>query len=133
MSYQEYIVRVYGDKTVWFNQEGLTHRLDGPAVEYASGTKDWWQKGQRHRLDGPAVILADGTKEWWQNNRLHRLDGPAIEYPNGDKRWCINHTIYSSEKHFNETIKAMQQPVATCDGKTVEIEGVKYKLTLVKE
>jgi len=75
-----------GDK-VWRNKQGQRHRLDGPAIECADGTKYWYQKDQRHRLDGPAIERADGTKEWYQKDQLHRLDGPAIEYANGTKAW----------------------------------------------
>src|SRR3972149_2994041 len=42
----------------------VKHRLDGPAVECADGTKTWWINGKRHRADGPAVGYADGQKEW---------------------------------------------------------------------
>ena len=28
------------------------------------GTKRWYQNGQLHREDGPAVEYADGTKSW---------------------------------------------------------------------
>ena len=34
-------------------------------VEYGYGDKQWFFNGQRHRLDGPAVECADGTKHWW--------------------------------------------------------------------
>lgn len=44
---------------------GQLHRDDGPAVESANGSKEWWQDGKRSRVDGPAVELANGTKEWW--------------------------------------------------------------------
>jgi hypothetical protein len=46
---------------------GFRHRLDGPAVEWADGTKGWYVNGLRHRLDGPAIEWADGDKEWWVN------------------------------------------------------------------
>ena len=29
----------------WYNDEGQLHRLDGPAMEYADGTKYWYQNG----------------------------------------------------------------------------------------
>jgi hypothetical protein len=61
---QEYQVKVYDDKTEWY-QNGKCHRLDGPAVEYASGYKAWWLNGERHRLDGPAIECEDGSKEWY--------------------------------------------------------------------
>lgn len=44
---------------------GQLHRDDGPAVESANGSKEWWKNGKRSRIDGPAVELANGTKEWW--------------------------------------------------------------------
>lgn len=52
---------------VWI-KNGLAHRVDGPAIEYSSGDKEWWINDQRHREDGPAVIYGDGTKEWFLNN-----------------------------------------------------------------
>ena len=53
-----------GDKT-WKNSAGQYHRTDGPAIEYANGTKYWYFNGQLHRLDGPAIERADGTKYWY--------------------------------------------------------------------
>ena len=35
-----------GDKT-WKNSAGQLHRADGPAIERANGTKEWWYKGKR--------------------------------------------------------------------------------------
>ena len=45
------------------------------------------EKGQLHRLDGPAREFNSGTKQWWINGLLHREDGPAVEYINGTKSW----------------------------------------------
>lgn len=49
------------------NEQGLLHRTDGPAIEYADGTSAWYVNNQLHRTDGPAVERADGTREWWAN------------------------------------------------------------------
>ena len=49
-------------------KDGMLHREDGAAVEYANGDKEYWVKGKLHRLDGPAIEEADGTKEYWINN-----------------------------------------------------------------
>jgi hypothetical protein len=55
------------------------------------GTKIWRnQKGQFYRTDGPAIEYADGTKVWYLNGQWHRTDGPAYEWPNGDKEWYLN-------------------------------------------
>ena len=37
--------RKYRDRTVWHNAAGQRHRLDGPALEWASGDKVWWVDG----------------------------------------------------------------------------------------
>ena len=38
---QEYQVKVYDYRTEWF-QNGKYHRLDGPAIEWADGSKEWF-------------------------------------------------------------------------------------------
>ena len=79
----------YGNK-FWRNEEGQLHREDGPAVERANGTKEWFKNGKLHREDGPAIEWDDGTKEWYKNGQLHRDDGPAVERANGTKEWWVN-------------------------------------------
>jgi len=90
----------------WY-QNGKSHRLDGPAIEDADGTKAWWQNDKLHRLDGPAIEWADGAKSWWQNDKLHRLDGPAIEKTDGSKSWYINDQDYT-QSQFKDKIKDMK-------------------------
>jgi hypothetical protein len=55
---------------IWKNKDGEFHREDGPAVEYADGTKTWLINGEHHREDGPAVEYADGTKTWYINGEI---------------------------------------------------------------
>jgi hypothetical protein len=43
--------------------------LDGPAIEWNDGSKQWWVAGKRHRLDGPAIEYATGLKQWWVNGK----------------------------------------------------------------
>jgi len=76
------------------NDRSQLHRLDGPAIERANGSKSWYQNDKLHRLDGPAIEDADGSKAWYQNGKLHRLDGPAIEDANGDKSWWQNDKLH---------------------------------------
>ena len=83
----------YKDGTKEWWQNGNLHRLDGPAVEWNDGRKEWWVKGKRHRVDGPAIIWHNGTKEWYINGKLHRLDGPAVEWINGERKYWINGKI----------------------------------------
>jgi hypothetical protein len=51
--------------TIWYyNDLNQWHREDGPAIEYANGSKYWYRNDQLHREDGPAIEFADGTKCW---------------------------------------------------------------------
>ena len=68
----------------------------------ALGDKRWYlPNGNLHREDGPAVEYADGTKEWYLNGQRHREDGPAIEYANGDKRWYLNDKQMTEDEFEN--------------------------------
>ena len=58
----------YEDKR-WHDSDGKLHRDDGPAIEYASGRKVWYQHGLRHRDDGPAIEWPNGAKRWWLNHQ----------------------------------------------------------------
>ena len=120
----EYKVEVYDNRTEWRNLGGAYHRENGPAIEYANGSKSWWINGHRHRIDGPAVEWANGDKSWYINGKLNRIDGPAIEYSNGSKSWYINGKKYS-EQSFNEYIKKQNKP---CLGKKVIVDGIEYEL-----
>lgn len=123
--YPELHTDLQGNK-IWLNKEGQLHRLDGPAVEKANGTKSWYVNGKLHREDGPAIEWAGGSKEWWLNGvrqpdqypptcnvdqygnkrwknikgEHHREDGPAIEWANGDKEWWIYGDIFGREKKY---------------------------------
>jgi hypothetical protein len=116
-----YTVEVYdnGDKYWYLN--GKIHREDGPACEYADGNKAWYRDGKRHREDGPAIECADGRKYWYRDGKCHREDGPAIEWSDGGKFWFLNGEKLT-ENEFNKRVKK------TCEGKLVEVDGVKYKL-----
>ena len=92
------VIDTFGNKE-WRNVDGVVHREDGPAIEWANGSKEWCLNGQRHREDGPAVELANGSKAWWLNDKLHREDGPAIEWANGTNEWWLNGKQYTEEEY----------------------------------
>ena len=77
----------FDDGTVIYLKKGKHHRDDGPAIEYATGSKHWYKEGNLHRDDGPAIEYATGSKHWYKEGKLHRDDGPAIEYGTGDRSW----------------------------------------------
>ena len=117
-----------GSKFYYKDQTVKTfHRVDGPAVERSSGTKYWWVDGNLHRVDGPAVEYADGSKCWYLDGKLHRVDGPAVEYADGSKYWWVDGVNFSQAK-FNATVNPHK---ASCEGKTVVVDGVTYQLTKV--
>jgi len=66
------------------------HRLDGPAMTYPNGIKEWWLDGKRHRLGGPAIIYPSGIKKWYKEGKLHRLDGAAVIWFDEEEEWWIN-------------------------------------------
>ena len=97
------VIRADGTK-FWF-KEGKKHRLDGPAVTHSGGAKYWFLEGKLHRESGPAVIYADGSKEWYKEDKRHRLDGPAVIYPDGSKAWYIEGKRVTEEEFNNRNNK----------------------------
>ena len=89
-----------------------------------NGDKEWYFNDGLHREDGPAIEWADGSKSWYLNGKRHREDGPAVENADGTKKWFLNDENLT-EAEFN----ARTKPAASCEGKVVEVDGVKYKLT----
>ena len=72
--------------------------LPNPIID-SEGNKRWFNvQGRLHRIDGPAVELANGSKAWWLNDKLHREDGPAIEWANGTNEWWLHGKQYTEEE-----------------------------------
>ena len=115
----EYVVKVYSYQTEWF-LDGNYHREDGPAIEFASGTKYWCKNGLLHREDGPACEFVSGSKYWYKNGLRHRLDGPACELSDGTKFWYLE-GVELTEEDFLQRKKP-------CSGKKVTVDGVDYEL-----
>ena len=79
------------------------------------------------------VTVDDQGNIFWRNDKdqLHRLNGPAAEWADGAKKWWVDGN-YMSEQSFNDYIK-LKSPKPSCEGKVVEVDGIKYKLTAIKE
>jgi len=45
-SFTPYMVEAGGNRTWWLGY--VLHRTDGPAVQYDSGSKEWWLNGVRY-------------------------------------------------------------------------------------
>lgn len=89
---------------VYLDMYDKPHRLDGPAVEYPNGDKEWYFHGELHRLDGAAAISHRGDKAWYVSGKKHRLDGPAIEVVNGERQWWIR-GVKKTEEEFNRIVE----------------------------
>lgn len=126
-----YTVKVFRDNCLsgytreWY-LDGVLHREDGPAIEFADGTNEWRINGKLHREDGPAVECSSGAKYWYANGTLDRHDGPAIEHANGTKEWVINGNTVS-EDEFNR-LKNIAPAASDYFPKIIELDGVKYRL-----
>ena len=76
--------------------------------QYSSYTEGRNEEGQLHRENGPAIEYADGTKVWYYHGKLHREDGPAIESANGSKVWFYQDKIIDccdSQQKFEKLLK----------------------------
>jgi len=67
--------------------------------------REYQLDGQFHRVDGPAIEFTDGSKEWYQHGQLHRTDGPACEWVNGYKTWWLD-GIQLTEEQWKIKINA---------------------------
>lgn len=147
-------IEVNGSK-FWY-QNGKLHRVDGPAIEYVDGSKHWLIENKLHRVDGPAIEKADGFRSWYMEDKQHRVDGPACEWKDGSRSWYVNGLLHREDgpamelphdyrpnkqyylngvvydkASYDAELNRRNSP-APCDGKVVEIDGKKYKLTEVK-
>jgi len=64
-----------------------------------SNAISWYENGKLHGKNGPAVEFADGSKWWFKTDRRHRENGPAVEQANGDKAWWLDGRVYSEQAH----------------------------------
>jgi hypothetical protein len=63
-----------------FYKKGTTikHNPSGPAVEWYTGSKEWYFNGKRHRLDGPAVDWKSDNKPFTKRIKLWYINGCDI-------------------------------------------------------
>jgi hypothetical protein len=122
MSSITYEVTVSEYYTVW-KLDGKFHREDGPAIEWANGSKSWYINGKYHREDGPAIEASDGYKAWCLDGIYHRNDGPAIE-AYGSEYWYLNGEELTEEEHRVRTQPAVEMTVAEIEqllGKRIKV------------
>ena len=59
------------------------------------------ENGLHHRIDGPAVIYDNGDESWYVHGVRHRIDGPALTW-HGNDGWFIDGVRYYYFKEFQE-------------------------------
>jgi hypothetical protein len=87
----------------------------------------WFKEGTDlfHReKDLPAYEVSNAYKAWYLNGILHRENGPAVIHSNGKEEYALDNVYLSKEEWTRRTSKK-----DSCEGKIVEIDGKKYKLT----
>ena len=70
-------------QTEWLNSHGQPHRLGAPAIITDGGTKFWFVNGLLHREDGPAVEYANGRTEFWLNGLPRKVLERSVPNPFG--------------------------------------------------
>lgn len=84
----------------------------------------WSEDGLYHRLDGPAIVYKNGSKMWYLKGDLHRIDGPACEYYFGGKSYYVNGVEYT-EAEFNEKFRLIREHTLT---ELYTIVGYRFKI-----
>jgi len=92
------------DGKVSYYKDGMLHREDGPARDFANGDRLWFLNDKPHREDGPAHDTSK-LKIWYLNGVLHRDDGPAFEHERGRKEWIVH------GKHHREDGPAVEDSI----------------------
>jgi len=77
----------------YYNADGKSHRLDGPAIEWFDGSKEWYIDGKIHRLDGPALVFSSGFIDKYNFNG-----------------WRLNGISYYKAQHNRLVLFAMLEP-----------------------
>lgn len=50
-------------------RHGEEHQVNRPSYVCVGGTMSWCQYGKQHRIDGPAVVWHDGQREFYKRGR----------------------------------------------------------------
>ena len=55
-----------------FNKQLDFKIIFGYSIKITNYLIEWYRNGKLHRDDGPAFEYANGTKEWWQNDERYK-------------------------------------------------------------
>jgi len=61
------VSNIFVEHSVTITPEQFLDVLKTDIVVDSMGTRRWFLNGELHRVDGPAIEFANGSKEWWIN------------------------------------------------------------------
>lgn len=120
----------------WKNKAGLLHRTDGPAMEFASGTKSWYINGRLHREDGPAIEWVNDEPEYWLDGvQVIKKDGIQCDCPQCEKLIDLRNNagkvaVWDFQSALGDTIKEKHESLYV---KVVELSNVINRKTISQE
>jgi hypothetical protein len=79
-------------------------------VDYQGNIRYYNSKSDLHRLDGPAIEWIDGDKEWWVIGNRHRLNGYAVSWRSVHKFWYLKNKNYSKSCHNRLYLFSILEP-----------------------
>ena len=75
--------------------------------------EEWRNNGLCHRVGGPAITIKGMVQEWWYKGMRHRIDGPSIEsltpYAEYKNVWFIMGKEYASKQEWFEALTREDQ------------------------
>jgi len=80
-------------------QERNWYILKGYEIIESHGTRHYQLNSESHREDGPAIEWSSGARFWFQYNFLHREDGPAVIHSDGSYTWYLHGKVMTEEEH----------------------------------
>jgi len=70
--------------------------------------KAWYKNGEYHRVDGPALEYITGTKVWFKDGLKHKEDGPACEYSDGSVYWYLHSKPFNEESKWLAAVRLLK-------------------------
>jgi hypothetical protein len=88
---------------------------------------DDWHK-QEFDSNGNKTYFENSAGDWYKYE--YDLNGKEIYYENSDGVWCkYEYDSKGNQIYYENSFGRIEDNRPTCEGKVVEIEGKKYKLT----
>ena len=120
---------IYKELGIAFTFPILIEDSNGYATYYEN-SDDYWERYERHDSGNP-TYYEDSNKSWkkWERD----ADGGVLYYEDSDGCWDrYERDANGGETYYENsygTKEGTPRSAKTCEGKVVEVDGIKYKLT----